>query len=119
MKIEIRNAHSFCRHIERLAALCPQARGPFDTAIYETLVNLERQAHAIQTRSCNGDERPNDEKTEERILNKVRAMFPALAPDIFINGDPRGYALKIRENKAQEIGIYQDFGGYGILAPEF
>lgn len=43
---------------------------------------------------------------------------------IFINRDPRGYALKIddeaiRELRAHGKPIYSDCGGYGILAPDF
>ena len=49
---------------------------------------------------------------------------PALVP-VFINRDPRGYALKIEsdwmETYARKAGgdrITQDWGGYGIIAPE-
>lgn len=39
----------------------------------------------------------------------------------FVNTDPRGYALKLnltREDKQQVPGLYTDFGGYGLIAPE-
>lgn len=44
---------------------------------------------------------------------------PALVP-VFINRDPRGYALKIDDvwTHNKQARIYRDFGGYGILAPE-
>jgi len=40
---------------------------------------------------------------------------------VFINGDPRGYALKINDKYVREnqLRIYSDMGGYGIIAPEF
>jgi hypothetical protein len=48
----------------------------------------------------------------------IRKM-PRIVP-VFLNGDPRGYSLKIedswmREHKAE---LHRDWGGYGILAPE-
>lgn len=39
---------------------------------------------------------------------------------VFINRDPRGYALKIREIWMRNYSgnLHRDWGGYGILAPE-
>jgi hypothetical protein len=39
---------------------------------------------------------------------------------IFANGDPRGYALKIRSEyvKNNNLDIHRDWGGYGIIAPD-
>ena len=40
---------------------------------------------------------------------------------LVINFDPRGYALKISDKYIRDnnLSIYQDWGGYGILAPDF
>ena len=40
---------------------------------------------------------------------------------VFVNGDARGYALKIDSEcvKDEALEIYKDGGGYGILAPDF
>ena len=41
---------------------------------------------------------------------------------VFINGDPRGYALKIDDkyqDRLHKVGIHRDWGGYGIIAPDF
>lgn len=40
---------------------------------------------------------------------------------IFINRDPRGYALKIDNKYVRDnnLKIYRDWGGYGIIAPDF
>ena len=38
---------------------------------------------------------------------------------IFLNLDPRGYALKIDDQDARALDIYKDWGGYGIICPEF
>lgn len=57
------------------------------------------------------------------ILNKVDKIlnFRTQGIPVFINHDPRGYALKIKGEyiQANQFDIYRDFGGYGILAPEF
>ena len=38
-----------------------------------------------------------------------------------INGDPRGYAFKFTQEFTNENieNMYRDFGGYGIVAPDF
>lgn len=58
----------------------------------------------------------------DAILRSVYKALGEKAKDlVFINFDARGYALKIRDTKMKElkINIYSDFGGYGILAPDF
>lgn len=44
---------------------------------------------------------------------------PALVP-VFLNRDPRGYSLKIESEWTKEHApeLYQDWGGYGIIAPD-
>ena len=76
---------------------------------------------------CNGT-RPGteeeNEKKDEKVIDRVKKLLP-VATGVFLNGDPRGYTLKIKSedvktlNEAGKINIYQDWGGYGILAPEF
>ena len=43
---------------------------------------------------------------------------------VFINYDARGYTLKIKSEYVAKLrqdgkNIFTDFGGYGILAPQF
>ena len=58
-----------------------------------------------------------------KILDNVNKILKFREKNIpvFINYDARGYTLKIKDDyvKAQKLTIYQDWGGYGILAPEF
>ena len=87
------------------------------------LRRLEVKAHYLTTQQCNEGIKEEDAKTEEDILNKVDKLLNFKAQDIkvFINGDARGYALKIsdKHNKfLSEVGFYCDWGGYGIIAPE-
>lgn len=39
---------------------------------------------------------------------------------VFLNGDARGYALKIHDSYVKEhnLKIHTDWGGYGIIAPD-
>ena len=55
-----------------------------------------------------------------KLLTKVTGASVPLLNNIVINGDARGYALKLREGfvKSKNIQIYTDLGGSGILAPE-
>lgn len=112
------------------------------------LRRLENKANEITTQLCNGypDESPKQAefltlKNEEELINiedQVRALFESvqLKSDnewenqfskingIFINGDPRGYALKLGDDTVkhfEELGLefpHKDWGGYGILAPD-
>ncbi len=45
---------------------------------------------------------------------------PAISVPVFINRDPRGYALKIDDHYMREhdAALHQDWGGYGIIAPD-
>ncbi len=45
----------------------------------------------------------------------------ALRDAIIINYDSRGYCLKISDKYMikHNVNLYRDFGGYGIIAPDF
>ncbi len=83
---------------------------------------LETKAHRLTESECNTGE---DHAAElEALLQKLyRLLKPTgdMKKAIFINGDPRGYALKIDDTYIREhnIDIHRDWGGYGILAPDF
>jgi hypothetical protein len=64
------------------------------------------------------------------IKRRVEQLFGCLPPGFFVNGDPRGYALKLDPEAPQVEGLpsakaliesarlHRDWGGYGILSPE-
>ena len=52
------------------------------------------------------------------VVKKVNEIL-GNGPRVFINQDPRGYALKIRTEDAKSLDIHKDWGGYGIICPEF
>ena len=104
--------------------------GMDNVKLAKKLHSLEVKAHKLAEDYCNGVNGVTtdnfDEKCEpilkavDKILNYTRKGVP-----VFVNGDARGYALKIDDNwtagynSKAEKRIYTDWGGYGILAPEF
>lgn len=143
MKIEARNAHAFINHIKFLAYLSGKEE-PEDLRryaytvtgeeVYAKLKRLEAKAHRLAEMECNGEiEEEKAEKQAAAIEKQVRKLLPRLAhydnngvkSNFFINGDPRGYALKMHEKAAGMLeGVlgtrpHTDWGGYVILCPEF
>ena len=115
-------------HGENLLHLFPRATERDPVKLCKKLRRMEAKAQEIALRLCNGPEFPGgDDEVDaltSAILAKVNAILGNSGPDavpVFVNRDPRGYALKIDDvwmhNK--QARIYSDWGGYGIIAPEF
>ena len=89
------------------------------------LRSAELKLEKLAERYCNGEITADEIETESQII--FEKIFPLLKTKgsikvpVFFNRDPRGYALKIDDAYIREnnIDIYRDFGGYGILAPDF
>ncbi len=104
---------------------------PLDSiTLCKKLRRLEAKAHKIALDYCNGDNGIDSENIDTHtkpILDAVKKILFAQSYNvqrekaIFFNGDARGYALKISDSFVREkkLTIYTDFGGYGILAPDF
>ncbi len=102
------------------------------------LCKIERDASNAATAQCNaesynGQPFRKEEQWEEfkrSIAERVAMVFgrsprPEHAPPgFFLNTDPRGYALKIDNEKPEgaaliaAVKLHTDWGGYGILSPE-
>ena len=57
-----------------------------------------------------------------KILKIVREIFIIKEKNqfnVFVNGDARGYALKLKSEFIKDKTIHRDWGGYGIIAPDF
>lgn len=88
-------------------------QNPLD--ISKKLFSLERKMHRACEAYCNGTISEGElDIVEVNILSKVKGVLGSLH-GIFINHDPRGYALKLNISNF----YMKDFGGYGILAPNF
>ena len=88
------------------------------------LRRLENKAHKFATDYCNGDmDTELWDIVSDKLLKNVNKILPSENADvrIFVNGDARGYALKIEfdDTDARSHEIHRDWGGYGILAPNF
>ena len=120
---------------------------PADTdpvILCKKLKRLETKAHHATTCLCNTNtlnmlglnrftgydvHQATDEEQDEffdKILNGLDKIlnFRAQNIPVFINYDPRGYALKIKSEWTRGYAIAggrieTDFGGYGLIAPEF
>lgn len=113
------------RHGENLNAIFNTGLDP--VTLCKKLRRLELKASILTTRECNTGEDKGPELS--KVLTSVKKiLFPSpftnsveLYKAVFINGDTRGYALKIKDQFVRDnnFKIYQDWGGYGILAPEF
>lgn len=86
---------------------------------------FEIEAHRLAEHYCNGTggvTTDNWGEKTERILKQVRKVLNCTDNyPIFVNGDARGYALKIDDEYVRKTNmvIYKDWGGYGIIAPDF
>ena len=58
-------------------------------------------------------------KESEKILSKVANILNTNTFNMFFNTDARGYSLKFFENFSKDKPIHKDWGGYGIIAPDF
>ena len=130
---------------ERLALALGMPAAKVDgKKISVALLKIERDANNAATAQCNGadyngqpfrktwdelDENPW-EAFKRSIAERVALVFgrsprPENAPPaFFVNGDARGYALKIDNEKPEgralieAVKLHTDWGGYGILSPE-
>ena len=92
----------------------------------KSLRRLESTAQAIQETHGEGFYKLAAAQ-EAALMVKLKALLmPAATPEeflnfgIFLNTDPRGYALKIPDNIVKENAwtIHKDWGEFGIIAPD-
>lgn len=78
---------------------------------------VEKKAHKWAEAACNYDISERTQKRRDNIILKdIKRIFGDIPQGFFINGDPRGYALKIDPEKGDVDGLERDWGGYGLLA---
>lgn len=118
----------FLNHCLALACLA-RVRGPVVSRIAAgaellgKLRRLEARGARLALRLCNGPEyAPGEvEREKARIADGARAVLNgATLPGLFVNGDPRGYAVKLARGKAAPaLLLLSDWGGDFLLAPDF
>lgn len=112
-------------HGRDLLAIFPDATERDPIKLCKRLRRIETAAHRTAEMLCNGELDWTDEQMEaddRKILKRLDALlnYRKAGVPIIVNGDPRGYTLKIRDSyvSAHELKIHRDWGGHGILAPE-
>lgn len=117
-------------HGELLQRIFPAARGSDPVALCKKLRRLEAEGNTLGVRLCNGPEFAGGydeaDKVADSILARVNALlgFKLSRVPVFLNRDPRGYALKVREDwqrqrrDANKPRLPEDWGGYGLIAPD-
>jgi len=113
-------------HGENLNAIFNTGLDP--VTLCKRLRTIDLKAHRLCEDECNTGETHDAELCKlltraKKILfsNPETLANEKLYKAVFINGDPRGYTLKIKSEYVAEnnVSIYRDWGGYGILAPDF
>lgn len=124
------------KHGENLLAIFGRCQERDPIKLCRKLRKLEREGESLALRLCNGPAfvggEAESDAIENAIISKVQKIlgnepsrYKHSAP-IFLNLDPRGYALKIKgewlDDRRNYGGFPNDFhrdlGGYGIIAPD-
>lgn len=129
------------KHGENLLAIFPNATERDPVKLCKKLRRIETSLSRTMVSYCNGTYSSDQvDRAEAKEIQKMGDLLWGLTvPDVpvFVNRDPRGYALKIddqwmRDNSADtQVGniggntradavlrLHRDWGGYGIIAPE-
>lgn len=106
------------RHHEALKAMMPDDSTLSGLAVWRKLRHIEGKAARLALKMCNGPEVSEDEKDriDAQCTAAVEKLFGRKLPGLFINHDPRGYALKL-EPGSVPFPLVRDWGNCQILAP--
>lgn len=103
-------------HGKNLLAMFPDTLEADPIVLCKKLRRIESEAERRAVDNCNG---VISCEQWEIISDKLAARANELLKTdrIWVNGDPRGYALKIDLKEGETL--HRDWGGYGIIAPDF
>jgi len=105
------------KHGFKLQRIYPESKAFGPVELCKKLHRHEVRARRMTEEMCNIVDVDHDSALD-RIEKKVNEILGS-GPHVFINRDPRGYALKISTEDALHLDIHKDWGGYGIICPEF
>ncbi len=92
------------------------------TGLCRRVRRLEMEGERFALLLCNGPvpSMEDQEEIKNSIKDRLRQVLGRHKFKVFLNLDPRGYALKICDEdvRKNELKIQQDWGGYGLIAPE-
>jgi len=98
-----------------LLALFPDAQESDPVKLCKALRRWENRARALAERLCNEDV-PEEVREREHERCEEGANELLGTDRVWMNQDPRGYALKVDLKQGEHL--HTDWGGYGIIAPE-
>ncbi len=116
--------YQVCERLALYLAPCRKHAHPDGKRISVQLLKAERLATSRAERMCSDSSYMDEDVDKIRVFAMVRRALGVLPPGFFVNGDPRGAALKIDnenpEGRAliETVGLHTDLGGFGILSPE-
>ena len=114
-----RMTEQILKHGFDLHRIYPESKSLGPVELYKKLHRIEVKAHRMTEDLCNIEvDQEAYDKALDRAEERANQILGA-GPRVFINRDPRGYALKIRTKDAKGLDIHKDWGGYGIICPEF
>lgn len=108
------------QHAAALATLHADPVTADGAAMFRKLRRIECRASRGAVDYCNGVMRAEAwEAFKDKIRASVAQAFGGKLPAAFyLNGDPRGYALKLDPERGPvPEGLETDWGRYGIIAP--
>ncbi len=123
------------KHGENLNAIFNTGIDP--VTLCKKLRTLEKKANKIAMDYCNGEGGVTTDNVDNKISPIMKKVYLILnngvynddrphkrGVPVFFNNDARGYQLKINDSyvnllKLAGKDIYTDWGGYGIIAPDF
>jgi hypothetical protein len=85
------------------------------------LKRLETKTAKVMVDYCNGvvDTAFIEEYRQGLTAKISKIIGKENIEKVYINQDPRGYALKLNSKESGLHNAYKDWGGYVILAPDF
>jgi len=111
------------RHLANLAKLFDLT----DVAtlnLYKSLRRIECKLNRLYAVACEREWTAEEDKTVDRLQERAKKLLNNI-DGLKFNADPRGYSIKMDDEKRRKlfeekgINLYQDWGGYGIFAPDF
>ena len=111
------------KHGAKLLKLFPKAATTDPVELCLKIRRIETRCHRLALSLCNGTtQQASYERGVAKALYDLRALLgdSVHLAHVFVNGDPRGYALKIDDayQRANNLDLPTDWGGYGLLAPD-
>lgn len=111
------------RHLENLQKLFNINEGEA-VKLFKSLRLIECKLNRLYTTWCERELTEAEDKEIDRLQNRVKKLTNNIE-GLKFNADPRGYSIKIDDEvirakyRPMGINLYSDWGGYGILAPDF